>query len=164
MVVRAGAEVGMPVPILAAHMFVFYFGILADVTPPVALACYAGAAIAKSNPVRTSLVAIRLAIAAFIVPFMFVLSPAMLLIDATPLLIIQLVMGALIGMFGLAIGFEGFLLYKMNPLLRIMAVLGGILLVYPATISDVIGIALLATVVVVQVIGIRSGKGLPGTA
>ena len=164
MVIRAGAEIGSPVPVMAAHMFVFYFGILADVTPPVALACYAGAAIAKSNPVRTSLVAIRLAIAAFIVPFMFVLSPAMLLIDATPLLIIQLVMGALIGMFGLAIGFEGFLLYKMNPLLRSMAVLGGILLVYPATISDVIGIALLATVVVVQVIGIRSGKGLPGTA
>jgi TRAP-type uncharacterized transport system fused permease subunit len=164
MVIRAGAEIGVAVPLLAAHMFVFYFGILADITPPVALACYAGAAIAKSNPMKTALTATRLAIAAFIVPFMFVLSPAMLLIDATPLLITQLAIGCFIGMFGLAIGFEGFMLYKLNPLLRIFAIVGGVLLIHPAPISDVIGLALLAVVVVFQIIGKRSGRDKLQTA
>ena len=158
MVVRAGAEVGMPVPILAAHMFVFYFGILADITPPVALACYAGAAIAKSNPIKTAFTATRLAVAAFIVPFMFVLSPAMLLINATPLLIIRLSIGCFIGMFGLAVGFEGFMLYKMNPLLRIMTIIGGILLIHPAAVSDLIGLGLLVVAVVFQALGKKKAQ------
>ena len=158
MVLRAGAEIGAPVPILAAHMFVFYFGILADVTPPVALASYSGAAIAKSNPMKTCVTATKLAIAAFIIPFVFVLSPAILLIDATPLLVIQLVVAAFIGMYGVSIGFEGFMLYRINPLFRAMAIIGGILLIHPATITDIIGILLLAVVIASQVIGVKRGK------
>ena len=160
MVIRAGAEIGTPVPLLAAHMFVFYFGILADITPPVALAAYAGASIARANPLRTAFNATRLAIAAFIVPFMFVLSPAMLLIDATPILVIQLAIGAFIGMFGLSIGFEGFMLYKLPPLFRAMAIIGGILLIHPALIADLIGIGLLAVVVASQIIGRKMGRNI----
>jgi len=164
MVLRAGMEIGTPVPLLAAHMFVFYFGILADVTPPVALASYSGAAIAKSNPIKTCLVATKLAIAAFIIPYMFVISPAMLLIDATPLLVIRLALGAFLGMFGIAIGFEGFMMYRIKPIWRLIAIVGGIMLIHPSVLSDVFGILLLSTVVIVQVIGRKMGKDLPQTA
>ena len=91
---------GMGVEPIAAHMFVFYFGIVADITPPVALAAYAGSAIAKSNPMRTALNASRLAIAAFIIPYIFALNPVMLLIDVTPTGLILNVLTAIIGLFG----------------------------------------------------------------
>jgi len=153
MVIRAGAEIGTTVPILAAHMFVFYFGILADITPPVALASYAGAAIAKSNPIKTAVTATRLAIAAFLVPYVFVFSPALVLVDATPLKVIQLVLSTLIGMFGLATGFEGYMVRKMPILWRLLAIGGGLLLVHPSTLTDIIGIGLISAVTAVQLIG-----------
>ncbi|MCL2669619.1 MAG: TRAP transporter permease, partial [Syntrophaceae bacterium] len=160
MVLRAGMEIGVPVPMLAAHMFVFYFGILADVTPPVALAAYAGAAIANSNPIKTAITATRLAIAAFIIPYVFVLNPAMLWVDATPLLVLRLVIGAVIGMFGLAIGFEGFFIYKLKGIWRAMSIVGGILLVEPNIVTDLIGLGLLGPAVAVQVIVSRREKRL----
>ncbi len=96
----------MGAPTLAAHFFVFYFGIVADITPPVALAAYAGSAIAKANPEETAFKASKLAIAVFIVPYVF--NPAMLLIDTTPLKVVQIFITSLIGVFGLSSSLEGF--------------------------------------------------------
>ena len=156
MVIRAGAEIGVPVPILAAHMFVFYFGILADITPPVALAAYAGAAIAKSNPIKTAVTATKLAIAAFIVPYIFVMSPAMLLIDTTPLRVVWISITAIVGMFALSVGLEGFMLTKVPVVLRLVAVAGGLLLIDPGLFTDVIGFGIIALIIVTQVI--KSGR------
>ena len=140
------------VPKMAAHFFVFYFGIVADITPPVALAAYAGSAIAKSNPMRTGINATKLAIAAFIVPYIFCMNPAMLLIDVTVWSMIQIIVTSLVGLFGVAAALEGFLLRPMNPVFRIATAIGGILMMIPGTFTDSIGIALFAAVVVIQLI------------
>lgn len=132
----------MGVPIAAAHFFVFYFGIVADITPPVALAAYAGSAIAKSNPMKTAFTASRLAIAAFIVPYMFCLSPALLMIETTPLQVAQISLTAIIGIFGLASGLEGYCFTDMNKIIRVLTVIGGLLLIYPGIATDGIGLIL----------------------
>jgi TRAP transporter 4TM/12TM fusion protein len=152
MVIRAGSAVGIVVPLMAAHMFVFYFGIVADITPPVALAAYAGAAIAKSNPIKTGVTATRLAITAFIIPYIFVFSPAMLFINTTPLKVIQIVLSSCIGMFGLAAGIEGYMVRKIRLPLRLAAVAGGLLLIDPGLVTDLAGIGLIAAVTLEQVI------------
>ena len=132
----------MGVPIIAAHFFVFYFGIVADITPPVALAAYAGSAIAKSNPMKTAFTASRLAIAAFIVPYMFAFNPAMLLIDTTVLSVIQMTITAVIGIFGVAAGMEGYCFAQMNIVIRLVEVCGGLMLIHPSLITDLCGLAL----------------------
>jgi len=141
----------MGVPQLAAHFFVFYFGIVADLTPPVALAAYAGAAIAQANPMKTALNATKLAIAAFIVPYVFAMNPVMLGIDATgPMQIILIGITSLIGIFGVSAALEGFVLTKMNPVQRILSAVGGMLLIDPNGITDIIGISIIAVIIVWQ--------------
>ena len=138
------------VPKIAAHFFVFYFGIVADITPPVALAAYAGSAIAKSNPMKTGINATKLAIAAFIVPYIFCMNPAMLLIDVSAWSIIQIIVTSLVGLFGIAAALEGYLICSMHPVIRIASAAGGLLMMVPGTATDIIGIALLAAVIVFQ--------------
>jgi TRAP transporter 4TM/12TM fusion protein len=134
----------MGVPTLAAHFFVFYFGIVADITPPVALAAYAGSAIAKSNPMKTAFNASRLAIAVFIVPYVFCYNPAMLLIDTTPLQVAQVAVTSFIGIFGVSAALEGYLMTNMSPLVRILMAAGGLMLIDPRTITDLVGILVIA--------------------
>ena len=141
----------MGVPVMAAHFFVFYFGIVADITPPVALAAYAGSAIAKGNPMKTGINATKLAIAAFIVPYIFAYSPAMLFVNVTSVWeVIQIVLSALLGIFGVAAGLEGFVLRKMNWLYRIVYLVGGLGLMIPGAISDLVGLVLIGGVFVIQ--------------
>ena len=135
--------VRMGVPTLAAHFFVFYFGIVADITPPVALAAYAGSAIAKANPMKTAFTASRLAIAVFIVPYVFCFNPAMLLIDTTPLKVVQIFITSLIGVFGLSSSLEGFLSVKMSVPVRVLMAAGGLMLIDPSLMTDVVGILLI---------------------
>ena len=143
--------VRMGVPTIAAHFFVFYFGIVADITPPVALAAYAGAAIAQANPMRTALNATKLAIAAFIVPYILAMNPVMVLVDVTgPMQIVVIVLTSLIGIFGVSSGLAGYLLDFMNWPQRILAIIGGLLLIDPAVMTDIIGIAVIAVVLVWQ--------------
>ena len=148
------------VPRMAAHFFVFYFGIVADITPPVALAAYAGSAIAKSNPMKTGINATKLAIAAFIVPYIFCMNPAMLLIDVTAWGMVQIIVTSLVGLFGVAAALEGYLLRPMNPVFRISTAVGGILMMIPGTLSDVIGIALFAGVVAIEIIQNRKSAAV----
>ena len=140
----------MGVPVLAAHFFVFYFGIVADITPPVALAAYAGSAIAKSNPMKTAFNASRLAIAVFIVPYVFAYSPSMLLIETNALEVIQISLTSLIGIFGVSSGLEGYLFTKMNPIIRAVFVIGGLMLIVPSLMTDLIGLGLIAAACVFQ--------------
>jgi TRAP transporter 4TM/12TM fusion protein len=158
MVIRAGAAAGYVVPIMAAHMFVFYFGIIADITPPVALAAYAGAAIAKGDPMKTGITATRLAITAFIIPYIFVFSPAILMINTTPWEVIRIVLTSFTGMVSLAAGLEGFMLRKVSVPFRLMAVAGGLLLIDPGLVTDLTGLSLIAVVIVVQVIGRKKDR------
>ncbi len=144
--------VRMGVPAVAAHFFVFYFGIVADLTPPVALAAYAGAAIAQANPMKTAITATKLAVGAFIVPYVFALNPALLFVDTTASEVVLIIITSLIGMFAVSASLEGYLIGNMPWYQRIMSLSGGLLLIYPGIITDSLGILLVAIVVVLQVI------------
>ena len=136
---------------MAAHFFVFYFGIVADITPPVALAAYAGAAIAKANPMKTGLNATRLAIAAFIVPYIFALSPAMLFIDVdSAFQVVQIVITSLLGIFSIAAALNGYFIRDIPIPLRVLLACGGLMMVYPGTITDLLGFAILAGTIAFQ--------------
>ena len=140
----------MGVPILAAHFFVFYFGIVADITPPVALAAYAGSAIAKSNPMRTAFAATKMAVGAFLIPYVFCFSPEMLLIDTNGLNVVLICITSLVGIVGVASALEGYLLADMGIVERILLVAGGIMMIFPGGTTDAIGLALIAAGVVIQ--------------
>ena len=143
---------GMGMSAMAANMFVFYFGIVADITPPVALAAYAGSAIAKSRPMRTALNASRLAIAAFLVPYVFALNPAMLFIDTVWYEVVLIAVSSFIGMISISVALEGYLIHEVNPLGRILCAAGGLALLIPGTLSDLAGLVALAIVLVAQII------------
>jgi len=140
------------IPVLAAHMFVFYFGIVADITPPVALAAYAGSAIAKSNPMKTGVTATRLAITAFIVPYIFAFSPEMLIIGSNKpwYEIVLLVITAIAGIVMISAGMEGYFFKGMPWWQRIIALAGGLCMVIPGIATDIAGVALIILVVLIQ--------------
>ena len=141
----------MGIPVVAAHFFVFYFGIVADITPPVALAAYAGSAIAKSDPMKTGINATKLAIAAFIVPYIFAYSPALLFENVSGWWeVTQICISALLGIFGIAAALNGHLYKKVPWYFRLLLVVGGLGMMIPGTLTDVVGLALVAIVVVVQ--------------
>ena len=142
--------VRMGVPQVAAHFFVFYFGIVADLTPPVALAAYAGAAIAQANPMKTAFTATKLAIGAFIVPYVFALSPAMLLVDTTAPQVILITITSLVGIFCVSAALEGYMLSHLKGYQRVMCLVGGLLLIYPGIVTDSIGLGLFAVVLIQQ--------------
>ena len=154
--------VRMGVPMVAAHFFVFYFGIVADLTPPVALAAYAGAAIAQANPMKTALQATKLAIGAFIVPYAFALSPSMLLIDTTALDVVLIVITSLIGIASVSAAMEGYLIGKLNWIRRLMALVGGLMMIYPGTRTDIIGLALSGMVVALCLLDKKKKTALKG--
>ena len=144
--------VRMGVPQIAAHFFVFYFGIVADLTPPVALAAYAGAAIAQANPMKTAFTATKLAIGAFIVPYVFALNPAMLFIDTSAWEVVLICITSLIGIYAVSASLEGYFLQDMPWYQRLISLVGGLLLIYPGAVTDAIGIALVLTVAVLQLV------------
>lgn len=144
---------GMGLNAICANMFVFYFGIVADITPPVALAAYAGSAIAKSDPMKTALNATRLAIAAFLVPYIFCMNPAMLFINTNAIEVIQVIITSCVGMMAVASALEGYMLRALNPIERIALIIGGLGMMYPGTVSDLAGIAILVVIVIIQVMG-----------
>ena len=152
--------VRMGVPTVAAHFFVFYFGIVADLTPPVALAAYAGAAIAQSNPMKTAFTATKLAIGAFIVPYVFALNPAMLFVDTTAWEVILICITSLVGIFSVSAALEGYVLRNMTWWQRIIIAIGGLLLIYPGWVTDMIGLALVGIVIAMQLFADKTEKHL----
>ena len=136
--------------LLPAHLFTFYFGIIADITPPVALAAMAGAAIAKSNPLKTGVQASKNAIAAFIVPYIFALNPAMLMLNASIVDVVVITVTSLVGMYALSMAVVGHWQSKLNPLERLIAAAGGLCMVMPGLATDLVGVVLFAAVVLWQ--------------
>ena len=153
--IAAPALVAMGVPILAAHMFVFYFGIVADITPPVALAAFAGAAISGGNPIRTGIDASKLAVGAFLIPYIFVYNPVMLMIDATPLGLVHVVVTAVIGMAGVSAAMIGFFITRCSWWERVLMLVGGLMLIDPGTVTDLSGAAVLGVISLYQM---RKGR------
>lgn len=140
---------------IAAHFFVFYFGIVADITPPVALAAYAGSAIAKSKPMPTAFNATRLAIAAFIIPYIFAMNPTMLFEGLQPgvmgiLEVALIVVTSIIGLFGVSSALMGYIFTNMPWWMRIVGAAGGLMLIYPGLVTDLIGAGLVALVLVLN--------------
>ena len=147
----------MGVPAVAAHFFVFYFGIVADLTPPVALASYAGAAIAQANPMKAALTSTKLAIGAFIVPYVFALNPAMLLVDTNIPTVLLISVTSFIGIFAVSASLEGFLVGHMPWYERILSAMGGLMLIYPGLVTDTVGIALVGAMFLLQIIQKKKG-------
>ncbi|MDM8240075.1 TRAP transporter permease [Pseudoflavonifractor phocaeensis] len=155
------------IPKVAAHFFVFYFGIVADITPPVALAAYAGSAIAKAPPMKTALNATRLAIAAFIVPYIFAFSPVMLFEfskgTSTAMMVVQIIqicVTSLLGIYGVAAALNGFLYKKINPLFRVIMAVGGLCMMIPGTVTDLIGLVLVAGICVYQYLSAKKDRSV----
>jgi TRAP transporter 4TM/12TM fusion protein len=149
--IAAPAIILLGVPDLSAHLFVFYFGIIADITPPVALAAFAASAISGGEPFRTGVNSSKLAISAFIIPYMFVLSPELLMIDTTWTYLIWVVFTALCGMISIGAGVIGFWVRKLFLLERIAAIIAGLCLIYPEGYSDIIGMILFALLLAFQI-------------
>ena len=146
--------VQMGIPLLAAHMFVFYFGIVADITPPVALAAYAGSAIAGSNPLKTGLNATRLAITAFIIPYIFALSPQMLLVcegyQVDFLVVVQIIVTSLLGIFAISAALEQYFIHKNKIWETLLFASGGLMMIIPEPITDICGIICIALAIASQ--------------
>ena len=151
---------GMGMHVLAANMFVFYFGIVADITPPVALAAYAGSAIAKAPPMKTAFNATRLAIAAFIIPYIFAFNNAMIFVgdDVTVWSVASITISATLGMLSIASGLMGYLIHDLKWISRIALIAGGLLMIIPGTVSDLAGFAVLAAIFVLQTIENKKEK------
>ena len=176
--ITAGAIISLGIEPLAAHMFAFYFGIIADVTPPVALAAIAGAAIAKAKPMKTALNATKLAIGAFIIPYMFVYNSKMLMINASALSVVMIIITAILGMFGISVALEGYgfnntgffynsrkgkaTIIAFDAVERLLFAIAGLLCVIPETKTDIIGVSLLAVLIAYQLIlkKVRSAKAI----
>lgn len=141
---------GMNMDVIAANMFVFYFGIVADITPPVALAAYAGAAIAGANPMKTAFNATMLAIAAFIIPYVFAYNEALLFINTTPFEVLQVVVTSFIGMFAVSAGMMGYMFRDLNSMLRLVCIAMGLLSIIPGLMTDIVGISVIAMIAVSQ--------------
>ena len=152
--------VKMGVPMIAAHFFVFYFGIVADLTPPVALAAYAGAAIAQANPMKTALTSTKLAIAAFIVPYIFALNPEMLFLgdNVTVWSVALIAISSVAGIVSVSASLNGYFLRHMKWYERIVCAAGGLLMIVPGLATDVIGLALVAAVLLVQWLTLKKSK------
>ncbi|WP_157087683.1 TRAP transporter permease [Oceanobacillus damuensis] len=175
MTAPALAEFG--IPILVAHLFVFYFGIFANITPPVALAAFAGAGISGGDPMRTGFTALRLALAGFIIPYLFVYNPAMLLVDVTglpvnatefplpPMMeVILITITAVIGIVGLGAALEGYFQTYVNVFLRIILGAGSLMMIIPETVTDIIGFIVVAVVFAVNIIKSNRDASVPKSA
>lgn len=138
------------IPALAAHMFVFYFGIVADITPPVCLAAYAGSGIAGANPFMTGVIAVKLAAAAYIILFIFIYNPIILLVDYTIPLLVYSIITALLGMIGVSSSVMGYFMCRCYWWERVALFAGGIMLISPSQLQDLIGILLIAAIWLLQ--------------
>lgn len=147
------------VVLLSAHFFVFYFGIIADITPPVALAAFSAAAISGGDPIRTGIHSAKLAIAAFIIPYMIVFSPALLMIDVTILDVVWVFITAMLGMISLGAGIIGYWYRPLNVVERLILVAAGVAMVYPESLSDTIGLTVFAIMWILQKMSMKKGNG-----
>ncbi|HWO96775.1 MAG TPA: TRAP transporter permease [Bacillus sp. (in: firmicutes)] len=161
--IAAPALILLGAPALSAHLFVFYFGIIADITPPVALAAFAASGVSGGEPIKTGILSSKLAIAAFIIPYVFVLSPEMLMIDTTWYRVVWVVITSFIGMIAVGAAMVGYWYRPLAMIERLLAVAAGIMLIIPEGITDMIGLGLFAALLVVQMMSTKN-KGQSSTS
>ena len=149
-IMAAPALINLGVEPLAAHLFILYFGVIADLTPPVAVAAYAGAGISGGNSMKTGFIAVRLAVAGFMIPFLFALDPGLLFIDSTIGHTLLLIVTALAGVLALGAAAGGYLLDNTKIYERIILVISALALLTPGLLTDSVGIILLAGVIILQ--------------
>lgn len=160
----APALANFDIPTLVAHMFVFYFGLFANITPPVALAAFAGAGIAGGDPMRTGFQALKLSLAGFIVPFLFVYNPAMLMIDTANVAvnarefafpvwttIVSIVFTSVVGILALGAAVEGYFKIGLNWFWRIFLGAGALCMIIPETVTDIIGIVMVVIAISINI-------------
>ncbi|WP_209427258.1 TRAP transporter fused permease subunit [Pararhodobacter sp. SW119] len=147
--VVAPGLIRMGIEPLTAHFFIFYYAVMSAITPPVALAAYAGAAIAGSDPMRTSVESFKIGIAAFVVPFMFFFAPS-LLMQGSFLEVLHVFVTATVGIYFMASAVQGWMFGKLNPLLRIVALVGALGMIMGGWTSDLIGLAIAGFVFAIQ--------------
>lgn len=148
--IAAPALLKLGVPVIAAHMFVFYFGIIADLTPPVCVAAFAAAGLSKGDPIKTGFIATRLAIGAWIIPYIFVYSPSILMINTTFIGALGVFCTSIFGMVAIAAGVEGYFIAKASIIERILLVIGGLVLVKPGLYTDIAGIVIVLAISYIQ--------------
>ncbi len=147
--VIAPGVINLGVEPLVAHLFIFYFAVMSAITPPVALAAYAGSALAGSDPIRTSVESFRIGLAAFVVPYMFFFSPAMLL-DGTWLEIVHVAITAAIGVYLLSCAVQGWFMGHAGALVRVALLVAGLTMIAGGWTTDAIGLAIVAAIILVQ--------------
>jgi TRAP transporter 4TM/12TM fusion protein len=150
--IAAPALAKLGIPLISAHMFAFYYAMFANLTPPVALAAFAAAGLSGGSPMKTGFASVKLAIAGFIVPFMFVFSPQLLLVNTGFLLGLRVALGACVGVFLIAVAIEGFLLTKVPVLIRLLVLAGSFCLIDSGVATDLIGLGTLAVILASQII------------
>ena len=148
--IAAPALIQLGIPALVSHMFCFYFAMFANLTPPVALAAFAAAGIAGGSPMKTGWASVKLALAGFILPYMFVYNTDLLLLDTPIAKAVQVAITAAIGVFMISIAVEGFRVRKVSVLVRILSLVGAFLLIDSGAVTDLVGIAICAAVVIYQ--------------
>lgn len=154
-IMTLSGEYNLGIHVLAAHMFVFFYGILADVTPPVSLAAFAASGISGGEPIRTGFNAMKLAAAAFIIPYMFIFDPSLLMVDVTAGRLIWIIFTAVMGMIAIGAGLVGYWYRKLHWLERMIAFASGLMLMYPEGHTDVYGLVIFIVMLVIQIIGKR---------
>jgi TRAP transporter 4TM/12TM fusion protein len=159
--IAAPALAKLGIPVISAHMFSFYFAMFANLTPPVALAAFAAAGLSGGDPMKTGFASVKLAFAGFIVPYMFIYSPQLLLIDTALLEGIRVTIGACLGVFMIGAAIEGYLFTDMHPLTRIVSSIGAFCLIDSGVYTDAIGVAILIALVLIQHLIAKKRKSGP---
>jgi len=152
----------MGIPLVATHFFVFYYGVLADVTPPVALAAYAGAGIGGADPMATGMTAFRLSMGKALVPFMFVYAPSMLFIDFSWMEFSIAMTSGVLGIISLSAAYIGFFRYKVGLMGKIALTIGGLLLVSSSVAVILVGAVLVLLILVPNLL--KTGRSIPASA
>jgi TRAP transporter 4TM/12TM fusion protein len=151
--IAAPALVKLGIPVIVAHLFVFYYAMFANLTPPVALAAFAAAGLSGGDPMKTGFASVKLALAGFIIPYMFVYNTELLLLDTTLPVAIRVVITSSIGILMIGVAVEGFLKKEVPSILRVTTFVGALLLITANVIQDLIGFVLLAILLIQQYIG-----------
>lgn len=143
---------------VAAHLFILYFAVMSNITPPVAIAAYAGANLAESDPMQTGIEAFNIAMAGYLVPFIFVFSPTLVLQDATIIQILWAAATATLGVTLLSAGLQKFFKAPLNGVARIIVVFAALCLIHPGIYTDVLGFAVAIVLWVLQTRKIKAQK------
>jgi TRAP-type uncharacterized transport system fused permease subunit len=146
----APALIQLGIPAIAAHMFVFYYAMFANLTPPVALASFAAAGVSGGDPMKTGVQSVKLALAGFIVPYMFVYNTALLSIDTTAAITIRVIITSMLGVFMIGAATEGFFIKKMNLFLRVIVFAAALFMISESVYQDFIGLAILIALIIIQ--------------